>query len=272
MPRNWLSGFPSNQTRSRIVPDDVKARGPARTDVEHEQPHTLTGLRGERIRHHAIVHAVEHRVRGMRGAQPLGVEHVKRRPVDLAIARIHLGIELALHDRVFAIDPGRVALPRLDDHHPVHARCNVLEDHRRAAVVHEDAGIVERELELDRLSGCDRAVLVLRRDHRRMEIHRMHHRRLGHAQCRHRLVASVGHREADPVAHTCADRRAGNLVTKSPRAVLQPRRYFYDLVRGIEAHFLGLRGVESIQRRARAERRTGCERSAVPLVRDGGRR
>ena len=204
-----------------------------------------------------VVHAVEHRVRGLRGAQPLGVEHVERRPIDLAIAGVHLGIELALHDGVLAIDLRRVTLPRLDDHHSVHARGDVLEDHRRAAVVHEDAGIVERELELDRLPGRDRAVFVLRRDHRRVKIHRMHHRRLGHAQRRHGLVAPVGHREADPVAHARTDRRTGNLVAKGPCAVFEARCNFYDLVRRIEAHFLDLGGIESVQSRTRAERRPG---------------
>src|SRR6185436_11367540 len=110
-------------------------------------------------------------------------------------------IELALDDCVLAVYLGGIAAARLHDHHAVHTRCDMFEHHRRAAVIHEHAGIIRGELEADGLSRRDGAVLVLRRHHRRMKVHRMHHRRGRYLHAGHRLVGAVGHRELDAVAH-----------------------------------------------------------------------
>ncbi len=218
--------------------DHVKARSLARTDVEHVEAHALPGFGCERLLDHAVVRPVEYGMGRLRRSQPVAVEHVERRPADLPLLRVWLRVELALHDHVFAIDPGGIAAARLDHHRPVHARGDVLENHRRAAVIHEDARIIERELELDRLARRDRSVLVLGRDHRRVEIHRMHHRRGGELHAGHGLVAAVGHAELDPVSDPRAHRRPRYLVTESPGAEFHPRCDLDDLVRGIEAHFL----------------------------------
>ena len=100
----------------------------------------------------------------------------------------------------------------------------------------------------------------------------MHHRRLGDAQRRHRLVAPVGHREADPVAHAGTDRRSRHLVADRPRAVFHARCDFDDLVGGVEAHVLDPGGVECDQACGRVERRPDGEGPGMPLVRDVGRR
>src|SRR5581483_11035326 len=182
-----------------------------------------------------------------------------------------LGVELALDDDVLAVCFRRVAVARLDDHGAVHARGDVLEDHGRAAVVHEHARVVQRELELDRLAGRDGAVLVLRRDHRGMEVHRMHHRRGGHPHAGHRLVAAVRHREADLVADARVHGRARHLVAEGPGAVLHARGDLDDLVRVVEPD--GLHGVrvERLQFGPEAERGAFGEGAGVALVRDLGR-
>jgi hypothetical protein len=100
-------------------------------------------------------------------------------------------------------------------------------------VVHEHARIIEDELELDRLARRDGAVLVLRRHHHGVEVHRVHHRRRRQSrrargvvavrrsgspragvelQRADRLVAAVGHHELGAIAHARADRRSGHLV------------------------------------------------------------
>src|SRR4029453_6432809 len=126
------------------------------------------------------------------------------------------GIELALNDHVFAVHLGGEAGARFDDDGAVHSRGDVLQYHRRPAVIHEDAGVVEDELKLDGLPWRDRAVLVLRRHHGRVEVHRVHHRRCRHAHAGHGLVATIRHREADLVAHAGTDRWSWHLVAEGP--------------------------------------------------------
>src|SRR5438477_10628241 len=98
------------------------------------------------------------------------------------------------------------------------------QDHRRTAVIHEDARVVQRELELDSLPRRDGSVLVLRRHHGRVEIHRMHHRRRRHAYAGYGLVAAIRHREADLVADAGADRWSRHLIAEGPAGELHARR------------------------------------------------
>jgi hypothetical protein len=63
IPRNWLSGLPSNQTRSKIVPTMWKLEVLLGPHVEHEHAHALAGLRRQRLPHHDVVGAVEHGMR-----------------------------------------------------------------------------------------------------------------------------------------------------------------------------------------------------------------
>src|SRR5205823_10885854 len=74
--------------------DDVETRSLAGTDVQHMQSQPLAGFGSKRLSYHAVVHAVEDSVGRLRSAQPVAVEHVQRGTVDLALARIGLGIEL----------------------------------------------------------------------------------------------------------------------------------------------------------------------------------
>jgi hypothetical protein len=115
MPRIWLSGLPFEPDAVEDRADDVEARGLARPDVEDEEPHPLARLGGERILHHAVVRAVEHRMGRLRVAQAVGVEDVD---AALRTLRRRLGVELALDDDVFAVGLGRIAVPRLDDDAP----------------------------------------------------------------------------------------------------------------------------------------------------------
>jgi hypothetical protein len=57
-------------------PDDMEARRFARANVEHVEPHALAGPRRQGLPHHAVVHAIEDGVGGLRGAQASPVEHV----------------------------------------------------------------------------------------------------------------------------------------------------------------------------------------------------
>ena len=255
-------------------PDHMKARGFARPHVQHKQAHPLARLGLQRLFHHAVVDAVEHRVIGLRRAQALGVEHIQRRATHLAPRGVGLDVKLTLHHQVLAVRLGRVALARLDDERAVHARCDVLQNHRRTAVVHEDAGVVELEIELNRLPRGDGAVLVLRRHHGGMEVHGMHHGRGHHHQAAgHGLVAAVGHAEVNRVPHPRADGGAGHLVAKSPGAELHARCELNDFVGGIELHPLDRAGVQQLELGHQVQRSALRKRARIPHgAHDRGRR
>ena len=218
--------------------DDVEARRFAGPHIQHKQAYAVTRFGRQRFFHHAVVAAVENGVIGLRGFKFLTVQHVERGTVHLAAVRIGFDVKLALNNDVLAIGLGWIALTRLHNHGAVHARGNVFQNHRRAAVVHEHARVVERELELDRLARRDGPVFVLRRHHGRMKIHRMHHRCGRQRHAGDSFVAAVGHAEADFVAHPCAYRRPWHLITKSPGTELHTGCDLDDLVGSVELHQL----------------------------------
>ena len=69
-------------------------------------------------------------------------------------------------------------LPRLDDDRAVHAVRDVHQHRLRAAVVHEDAGVVGAERVADRLAREDVGEVLVRSDARGMEVDRMRDRSL----------------------------------------------------------------------------------------------
>src|SRR5581483_12527522 len=83
---------------------DVKAGCVRRSDVQHEQPYALARLRLQRLVDETVVAAVEHGVGRRLGAYAITIEHVERHTIDLALLRVELGVELALDDRVLAVD------------------------------------------------------------------------------------------------------------------------------------------------------------------------
>src|SRR2546427_1671430 len=271
MPRNWLLGLPSIHTRSKIVPTTWKLDvllGPTLSTWSLTRSPALAGSG----RLHAVVHAVEDDVGGLCRTHAVAVEHVQRGAVDLALARVELGIELALDDHVLTIRLGREAGARFHDDGAVHSRRDVLENHRRSAVVHEDAGVVEGELELDGLARRDGAIFVLRRHHGRVEVHRVHHRCGRHAHTGHGLVAAVRHLEADLVADACADRWSRHLVAEGPGGEFHARRDLDDLVGRIEADLLHRSRIERLQRRRHGQRVAGGEGAPLPRGGDPCRR
>ena len=199
------------------------------------------GFAGSGLVDHAVVAAVEHRVGRRLGAHAFAIEHVKRLAVDLALLRIELGVELALHHRVFAIDLGRIAVARLDDHHAVHARRDMLEHHRRAAVIHEDArdswrvnsklivcpGAIERYLSCGETIAAWKSIECI----------------IGAAiTCKPGTGSSLRLVIENLMRSPTRARTDGsrNLVAEGPGAELHARRDFDDLVRRVESNFLDL--------------------------------
>ena len=138
------------------------------------------------------------------------------------------------------------------------------EHHRRPAVVHEDAGVVEGELELNGLSRRDRAILVLRRHHGRVEVHRVHHRRGRHVHTGHALVAAICHLEADRVADTRTDCRSRHLVAEGPGAEFHARHDLDNFVGHVQADLLHGRRIERLQRRRHGQRGAGGKGAGLP--------
>ena len=148
----------------------------------------------------------------------------------------------------------------------------MLQNHRGPAVVHEDAGVIEGEFELDGLARRDRAILVLGDT---MAAWKSIECIIGAAvtlHAGHGLVAAIRHREADLVADAGADRWSRHLVAEGPATEFHARRDLDDLMGRVQADILHGRRIERPQRRRHGQRGAGGKGARLPRGGDPGRR
>jgi hypothetical protein len=118
------------------------------------------------------------------------------------VAGLAVGAEvvLGLHEDELVVDRGQVG--RVDDDGAEHAVADVVQRRRRAAVVHEDPGVLGLELVHERLARGDGAHLVVPGHPAGVEVDRVAD------------LALVGERDGEDVADLAAQDRAGHLARR----------------------------------------------------------
>ncbi len=125
---DWVSGIAASIYRAENGTNHVKVGGPVRPRVDEENPYQLADFYRDRMVRISFDDAVEHHE-----VRPL-IHHA------FAVTRHHslvvrIAVELTLLDRhLVRLGPSTL---RIDDHHPIHAICDVGDHGRRAAVIHE---------------------------------------------------------------------------------------------------------------------------------------
>src|SRR5579884_713008 len=179
-------------------PDHMEGREESRPGVDDEDADALPRLRRQRGCLILVDVAVENDIVGNAGIEFGRVGGIR------TIGQLR-GVELALHQHVLL--SGRPALRWIDDNGPVHAVGHVIDDGRRATVVHEDAGIVSLPVKGEALAGSNFLIVDVPGRLGGVEVNRVRHR------------AIVYQREVDDLALAHANDRAGNGAVKGPGMV-----------------------------------------------------